>query len=275
MRMNPKLLEFLKEDVGRGDITTEAVIPEDKIASAHIIVNEDGVLAGLEECMELLKYYNLDFKSEFKDGDNIKKGDIILKIRGVAKKILTLERLLLNLLMSMSGIATATNRLVEKCKNYKITIAGTRKTTPGFRYFEKKAIQIGGGWPHRYSLDEAYLIKDNHTALVGLEEAIKKAREKEPSKILEVEVSTLEDAIKACELGVDVLMLDNLSPEETSHIVKKIEKRGLRDQVKIELSGGITEKNIESYTNIKPDIISIGAITTNNKWLDMSMKIKW
>jgi nicotinate-nucleotide pyrophosphorylase (carboxylating) len=270
--MIAKLLEFLQEDVGRGDITTEATIPEGKVIKATITSKKDGILAGLEECCELLRHFGLEYNPSFKDGDKIKEGDEVLEIRGNARKILTLERLLLNLLMRMSGIATLTNSLVEKCGRYGVTIAGTRKTTPGFRYFEKKAIKIGGGHPHRYSLDECFLIKDNHIAIAGLEEAIKKAKEDFTRKV-EVEVSSLEDALKACRAGVDIVMLDNMDPSAVKMTISKLEEEGLRGKVEIELSGGITAENIEAFAEARPDIISIGSLTTDSKWLDMSMRV--
>jgi|Deesub1362A_J573_1020465.scaffolds.fasta_scaffold00016_151 nicotinate-nucleotide pyrophosphorylase (carboxylating) len=273
--MISKLLDFLKEDIGKEDITTQATIPKNQKISAEVIAKEDGVLAGLEESILLLEHFGLKYESSLKDGDAIGKGDVILKINGNARNILTIERVLLNILMRMSGIATYTHMLVKKSSAYGVIIAGTRKTTPGFRYFEKKAIKVGGGWPHRNTLDEAYLIKDNHIAIVGLEEAIKKARSKNKSKTLEVEVKNAEEALTACELGVDIIMLDNMTPDKAEKIIEKIKEKGYRKKVKIEISGGITEKNIDSYIKLKPDIISMGSLTTASKWLDMSLRVIW
>lgn len=270
--MIARLLEFFREDVGSADITTQSVIPEGMEAEAEIIAKESGILAGVRECKALLKYFNLGYTVFFRDGGEIRKGNTIMKIHGNARRILTLERLLLNILMRMSGIATVTNALVKKCKKYGVTIAGTRKTTPGFREFEKKAIVLGGGNPHRATLGDAVLIKNNHIALVGLENAIKRAKKK--NRKVEVEVSSLEDAVKACECGADIIMLDNMLPKEIKKVMQELEKNKLREKVTIELSGGITPQNILQYARLRPKIISLGYLTTKSKWADMSMRIK-
>ncbi len=272
--MLQKLLEFLREDIGEGDITTDAIVPEDLEASAEVAAGEDGVLAGLEEVAQLLEHEGLKHKTSFKDGDEIKKGSVLMEVRGNARKILGVERLILNILTRMSGIATLTKSLAKKAEPYGVTIAGTRKTTPGFRYFEKRAMEIGGGHPHRLGLDDAFLIKDNHIAVAGLEDAIKRVKKSGISKTVEVEVSTTEDALCACRLGADIIMLDNVEPDTIEKTIHEIEKEGLRNRVKIELSGGITPGNLEQFIRLRPDVISIGALTTNAKWLDMSMSIK-
>lgn len=272
--MLQKLLEFLNEDVGDGDITTDATISYDAVATVAVLTNEDGVLAGLEEVVQLLDHEELVYKTDFNDGDEVKKDSVILEISGNARKILSCERVMLNILMRMSGIATLVKNLSRKAKPYGVKIAGTRKTTPGFRHFEKKAIGIGGGWAHRRGLDDAFLIKDNHIAVAGLGGAIRKVRECGISKTVEVEVTATEDALLACRVGVDIVMLDNMTPDAIERTMKEIEKEGLRDSVKIELSGGITSDNLEQFLKSKPDIISMGALTTGAKWLDMSMRIK-
>ncbi len=272
--MLPELLEFLKEDIGDRDITTDAVVPEDLEAAAEVVAGEDGVLAGLEEVVQLLDNEGLGDETRFKDGDRIKEGSVILEVSGNARKILGTERLVLNILTRMSGIATLTRTLSRQVKPYGVKIAGTRKTTPGFRYFEKKAIKIGGGHPHRLGLDDAFLIKDNHIPDAGLEEAINRVKKSGISKEVEVEVSTPEDALKACRLGVDIIMLDNMEPEAIERTIGEMEKEGLRNGTKIELSGGITPENLESFLRLRPDVISMGALTTDAKWLDMNMRIK-
>jgi len=272
--MLQELLEFLKEDIGDRDITTDAIVPEDLEAAAEVVAGEDGVLAGLEEVVQLLDHEGLGHEARFKDGDGIEKGSVIMEVSGNARKILGTERLVLNILTRMSGIATLTRTLPRQAKPYGIKIAGTRKTTPGFRYFEKKAIKIGGGHPHRLGLDDAFLIKDNHIQVAGLEEAINRVKKSGISKEVEVEVSTPEDALKACRLGVDIIMLDNMEPEAIERTIGEMEKEGLRNGTKIELSGGITPENLESFLRLRPDVISMGALTTNAKWLDMSMRIK-
>ncbi|MDI6654886.1 MAG: carboxylating nicotinate-nucleotide diphosphorylase [Candidatus Hydrothermarchaeota archaeon] len=272
--MISRLLEFFKEDVGFADITTESIIPESSTAEAEIVAKESGILAGVGECKLLLKHFNLKCTAFFKDGGEIRRGDAIMKIHGNARNILMLERLLLNILMRMSGIATTANVLVKKCKKYGVVVAGTRKTTPGFREFEKKAIVLGGGVPHRATLSDAILIKDNHIALVDLENAIKKAKARHPRKKIEVEVFSLEDALKACECGADIIMLDNMLPEQIKKVMQELKKKKLRKKVTIELSGGITPENILEYAKLRPDMISVGALTTRSKWLDMSLRIK-
>ncbi|MEE8167861.1 MAG: carboxylating nicotinate-nucleotide diphosphorylase [Candidatus Hydrothermarchaeales archaeon] len=271
--MISKLLEFLEEDLGKGDITTSSVIPTDKVVEAEVVAKESGILAGLEEVELLLEHFQLEWTPQSRDGDDILEGDVILRIKGRAAKILTMERLMLNLLMRMSGIATATRELVKRCEGYGVDVAGTRKTTPGLRILEKKAIVIGGGKPHRMRLDEAVLIKDNHLAVVGIEEAIKRAKKKHPRGKIEVEVSSLEQAVKACKLGVGIIMLDNLEVDESGRIFRELEDSGLRKQVEIELSGGITLENVEEYAKLRPDVISTGYPTTKAKWLDMSLRI--
>jgi nicotinate-nucleotide pyrophosphorylase (carboxylating) len=265
-----KLLKLLEEDVGYGDVTTDSVIPKDAQVRAEIIAKESGVIAGLEECITLLKHFGLEYKSDFEDGDEIEKGTVIIEINGNARAILSLERVLLNILMRMSGIASVTRKMVKKCESYGVMPAGTRKTTPGFRSFEKKAIAVGGGDPHRFRLDDAVLIKNNHIAIAGLEKAIEETKKAGFTKKIEVEVSSIEDAIKASKLGVDIIMLDNMKLEEIERAIPELRQK----KVIIELSGGITPENIEEYAKSKPDIISLGYLTTQSPWLDMNMRIK-
>lgn len=273
-KMLPELLKFLKEDIGDGDITTDAIVPEDLEATAKVVAGEDGVLAGLEEVVQLLDHEGVKHKTSFKDGDEIKKGSVILEVSGNARKILGTERLVLNILMRMSGIATLTKTLSKKARSYGVKIAGTRKTTPGFRYFEKKAIKIGDGYPHRLGLSDAFLIKDNHIAVAGLEEAINRVKKSGISKKVEVEVSTPQDALKACRLGADIIMLDNMEPDAIEKTISEMEKEGLRNGSEIELSGGITVGNLEPFLRLRPDMISMGALTTNAKWIDMNVMLK-
>jgi nicotinate-nucleotide pyrophosphorylase (carboxylating) len=272
--MLQELLEFLKEDIGEGDITTDATVPGMAESKAVVTAGEDGVLAGLSEMVQLLEHEGLSCKTALSDGDRIKKGDIVLEISGNARNMLSCERLVLNVLMRMSGIATITKTLSKFAEPYGVKIAGTRKTTPGFRRFEKKAIEVGGGWPHRRGLDDAFLIKDNHIAVAGLGGAIRKAKECGISKTVEVEVSTTKDALSACRMGVDIVMLDNMTPDDVAKTIKEIENVGLRDKVTIEISGGITVDNLEQFLKSRPNLVSMGALTTSAKWLDMNMRIK-
>ncbi len=269
-----RLLEFLEEDVGRGDITTSSVLKGDEVAAAEVIAKGDGVLSGLEEAVILLEHRGIEHSSSLRDGDEIKTREVILQLKGNASEILVVERLLLNLLTRMSGIATATRKLVDICNPYNVKVAGTRKTTPGFRFFEKKAIAHGGGEPHRMGLDDAILIKDNHIAIVGLEESIKRAKLTDPDSKIEVEVSSGDDAQLACKSGADTIMLDNLSADEVAKVISELDKAGLRDNVVIEISGGVTPENIGAYAKSKPNVISTGYMTTKANWLDMSLRVK-
>jgi nicotinate-nucleotide pyrophosphorylase (carboxylating) len=200
-----------------------------------------------------------------------------LQIEGDAATLLSLERTLLNLLSRMSGIATTTNRLIEKIDQagFKTRVASTRKTAPGLRYFDKKAVITGGGDAHRWGLDDMVLIKDNHITIVGnAEEAIRKIREKVSfSKKIEVEVTNINDALEVAKTGADVIMLDNFSPKQTSETIDLLQKNQLRGKVLIEASGGITEQNILEYASTGVDIVSLGELTHSTKVLDISLDI--
>ena len=267
------LLRFLEEDVPFGDVTSEAVIPENLEAEAVIISKQDGVIAGLEEAKALFEHFGVKVELKAKDGDEVKKGTVVIKLKGNARKILLVERTALNIMGRMSGIATQTRKLVEKIRTVspKVRVAGTRKTL--LKPLDKKAILIGNGEPHRFSLSDAILIKDNHLALVPLEEAIKRAKTFSVYKIVEVEVESLEDALKAAKAGADVIMLDNMTPEQIKEVLEALKREGLRDKVKIEVSGGITEENIGDYAKLDIDVISLGALTHSVKNFDVSLEI--
>ena len=267
------LLRFLEEDVPFGDVTSEAVIPENLEAEAVIISKQDGVIAGLEEAKALFEHFGVKVELKAKDGDEVKKGTVVTKLKGNARKILLVERTALNIMGRMSGIATQTRKLVEKIRivSPKVRVAGTRKTL--LKPLDKKAILIGNGEPHRFSLSDAILIKDNHLALVPLEEAIKRAKTFSVYKIVEVEVESLEDALKAAKAGADVIMLDNMTPEQIKEVLEALKHEGFRDKVKIEVSGGITEENIQDYAKLDIDVISLGALTHSVKNFDVSLEI--
>jgi len=267
------LLRFLEEDVPFGDVTSEAVIPENLEAEAVIISKQDGVIAGLEEAKALFEHFGVKVELKAKDGDEVKKGTVVIKLKGNARKILLVERTALNIMGRMSGIATQTRKLVEKIRTVspKVRVAGTRKTL--LKPLDKKAILIGNGEPHRFSLSDAILIKDNHLALVPLEEAIKRAKTFSVYKIVEVEVESLEDALKAAKAGADVIMLDNMTPEQIKEVLEALKHEGFRDKVKIEVSGGITEENIQDYAKLDIDVISLGALTHSVKNFDVSLEI--
>ncbi len=265
---------FISEDIESADITSEALL-SDEIAKGSIIAREDCVVAGLSEAMEIFTYFGLDVSSNVSDGDTISMGDIILEVTGKAKDILAGERLALNFMGRMSGIATETRKLVDACKkiNPIAQIAATRKTTPGFRFFEKKAVILGGGYPHRMRLDDAFLIKDNHLKMVPtIEEAISRAKTSKygaQGKVVEIEVESFEDAKKAAEAGAHVIMLDNMTPEQAKMAYYKI--KNINNEILVEISGGITPENIHEYAPFA-DRISLGYLTHSISACDFSLE---
>ncbi|MBP1912573.1 nicotinate-nucleotide pyrophosphorylase (carboxylating) [Thermococcus stetteri] len=267
------LLRFIEEDATFGDVTSEAVIPEELGARAVIIAKQDGVIAGIEEANALFEHFGVKVKVKKRDGERVKKGDIVLELEGNARAILLVERTALNIMGRMSGIATEVRRLSETVKkvNPKVRVAGTRKTL--LKPIDKRALLIGGGETHRFSLSDAILIKDNHLALVPLEEAIKRAKEFSVYKVVEVEVESLEDALRAARAGADVIMLDNMKPDEIAEVVEALKREGLRKRVRIEVSGGVTPENITEYAKLDVDVISLGYLTHSVKNFDVSLEI--
>src|SRR5512136_2871573 len=272
--MRSRLQEFLKEDIGSGDVTSELVVPLDETARGRIICKEPCVLAGVAEASEVFKELGAGTVRSRKDGTKAKKGDVVLEVKGSARAILTGERLALNFVMRMSGIATLTADLTAACRkvNPKVRIAATRKTTPGFREFEKKAVLIGGGDPHRYALDDSILIKDNHIRLAGgVEEALKRARRGSFTKKIEIEVENPKDARTALVNGADIIMLDNFKPKALQKLSKELKSK--RPDVMIEASGGIRPENVRKFAP-GADIISLGWLTHSVKSIDFSMDVK-
>jgi len=268
---------MINEDLGFNDITTDALIPPSKIAKAKIISKDSGIVAGIEIAKSIFKEYNLEITTFKEDGDEICLGDIILEINGRARDILSLERTVLNLIMRMSGIATITSKMVLKVKNrgLDVKIAGTRKTSPALHKFDKMAIAIGGGDTHRFRLDDMVLIKDNHIAVVGsVSKAIELAKKKcSFTKKIEIEVETTEDAIAASISGADIIMLDNMSPNEIKKTIAILNKENLRGNVLIDVSGGINHENILEYAESGIDIVSLGFITHSFNSLDLSLVV--
>jgi nicotinate-nucleotide pyrophosphorylase (carboxylating) len=265
---------FLREDLKDiGDITTNSLFDNDDFGKANIISKEKCIIAGLEEVKEVFNKTGAKTQFLVRDGDFIKENTTIVEIKGPIKAILKGERLALNFLGRMSGIATETKKLVNKCKeiNKNVTIAATRKTTPGFRKYEKKAVVIGGGEAHRYGLFDAVMIKDNHIKSIGsIEKSIKKVKQKIHDKIIEVEVENEKDALIAARLNVDVVMLDNLNPKTGKIITNKI--RELNKNIIIEISGGVNPENILDFASFA-DRISLGYITHSIKAIDFSLEI--
>jgi nicotinate-nucleotide pyrophosphorylase (carboxylating) len=272
------LIEILNQDSGFVDITTQALVEPGLNVKAKVISKEDGLVAGMGLVSALLDYYKISIIKNKIDGSIIKENEILLEMEGDARSILTMERTILNFLMRMSGIATLTSEMVKEARgvNPNIIIAGTRKTTPGLQFWEKEAIRIGGGDTHRYRLDDAVLIKDNHLVLVGdVVAAIKMARDYASfTKKIEIEVENLEDALKAANAGADIIMLDNMDTNEIIKVLNKLDKEKIRDEVLIEVSGGINPHNISEYAETGVDIISSGYITHSAGVLDMSLEIE-
>jgi nicotinate-nucleotide pyrophosphorylase (carboxylating) len=275
--LEEKLKQFLAEDVGLGDVTSAAVVPSGSTAEAAVTAKEAGTVAGLEEAVVLAEILGLNAKAEVADGNAVKKGQVLLKLSGDAQTILSVERTLLNLISRMSGIATTTKRLTEKLRkaHAKARIAATRKTAPGLLYFDKKAVLIGGGDPHRLNLSDMILVKDNHIALAGsIEIVVKKAKQNASfSKKIEVEVAKVTDVLKAAEAGADIIMLDNFSPKQIKEAVELLKKAGFLGKILLEASGGITAGNLLDYAATQVDIISLGELTHSVRALDFSLEI--
>ena len=279
LNVRESLLSFLREDVGKGDLTSNSIISSDTFARAEIIckANKTTIVCGLEEASMIFEMCKCKTKTLVRDGSLIKKGSIVMEIIGKALSIMKAERTALNLIMRMSGIATETRKFVSSIDDHSISvrIASTRKTAPGLRFFDKKAVAIGGGENHRMRLDDMVLIKDNHISLVGsVEKAIKQARNNIGSSIkLECEATTLEEAISAVNMGADIVMLDNFSPTQITRTMDELSKRGIRDKAKLEVSGGIKLRNVKTYAKAKPDIISVGYLTHSPKAVDFSLEV--
>jgi nicotinate-nucleotide pyrophosphorylase (carboxylating) len=269
-----ELLQFIREDAPSGDVTSDAVIPEVR-CSAVIRAEQKGILAGMAEATLLFTHFGVTVSSRMNDGAPVKQGDIILSVSGEAKKILLVERTALNILGRMSGIATQTSRMaaIVRVKNPSCRVAGTRKTCPGFRRFDKRAVQIGGGDPHRTTLSDGILIKDNHLALVPLEEALRAARAYSAYRKIEIEVESATDALKAATGGADIIMLDNMTPSQVRETLEVLSKNGLRDRVTIEISGGIDETTLGEYAACGVDVISMGALTHTVRNFSVSLEI--
>lgn len=265
----------LAEDVGDGDHTSLSTIPKNTQGKAKLIIKEDGILAGIELALQIFDEVDSDLKVEvlINDGSRVKVGDIALTVSGSTHSILIAERLVLNCMQRMSGIATKTNRIVSKLSKTKTRLLDTRKTTPGLRYLEKWAVRIGGGVNHRIGLYDMILIKDNHVDYAGgISNAINSARkyleEQHKSLQIEIEVRNIEELNQVIEAGgADRIMLDNFSFENLTKAVKLVDGRFIT-----EASGGITEENVEEYAACGVDFISMGALTHSVKSLDMSLK---
>jgi nicotinate-nucleotide pyrophosphorylase (carboxylating) len=272
-----KLLQMLAEDIGQGDVTAAAVIPANVTAEAEVMAKEPGIVAGIEEAKILVESLGLKAKIEVVDGEEVKSKQVLMRVTGDARTILSAERTLLNLVSRMSGIATVTRKLVEKLRkiNSSAKIAATRKTGLGLLYFDKKAVLIGGGDPHRLHLDDMILVKDNHIAIAGdVKKAVEAAKKNSSfTKKIEVEVTTAADAVRAAKAGADIIMLDNFSPAQVREAVESLKKAGLFGKALLEASGGINAENLLDYASTKVDILSMGELTHSIKALDISLEI--
>ena len=274
----PMVRLALTEDFGSGDITTEAIVPADATATGTIVARAEGILAGL--AVGRLAFAAADpsvvHKALLKDGAALRPGEAICKVSGPARGILAAERVALNFMQRLSGVATATRRFVEAVKGTGVTILDTRKTTPGLRVLEKYAVSVGGGGNHRFGLFDMYLIKDNHLKIApGIGEAVAMVRGSESGLPVEVEVTTLEELAEACAAGVDRVMLDNMSLDEVRRaceIVKNIPEG--RGRPKVEVSGGVTLKGVRDLALCGVDYISVGAITHSATAVDMSLELE-
>ena len=267
-----ELLRFISEDVQSGDVTS-VLLPKNKIR-AKIISREDGILAGVRFARDIFRLNGCNVKIIKKDGVKLKPNQIILQVSGNARTILSCERTALNLLSRMSGIATQANLLVSKIRkiNRKTKLYSTRKTAPGLRFFDKEAVMIGGGHKHRMSLNDMVMIKDNHLLVSNsMEDIIKKARKQH--KHVEVEVESQRDAILAANSGATIVMLDKFSPEQIKKTITALQKKKLRNKVKLEASGRINSKNITAFAKTGVDMISVGSITNSVKGLDLSLEV--
>ena len=268
-----KIIEYmLAEDEGFGDITSNSVVDESLEVNAYIISKDEGILAGMNIAKDIFTNYGVHVDFWLKDGCEIHKKDLLMSVKGNARTILLLERTVLNLIMRMSGVATASSEFV-KLVGGKVKIAGTRKTSPAISKFDKYALQIGGADTHRFSLDDMVLIKDNHIATcVSPLDALKKAQSNVSfSKKIEIEVETLNDAVECVRQKADIVMLDNMSPELALNTLNALEEKDLRKDVLIEISGGITEENILDYAPLDVDIISLGSLTHATPSLNFSL----
>jgi len=265
------ILSALQEDITSEDVTTNAVMREDKLGRADLICKEDGILCGLsifQRVFELLDD-NVVFETKYQDGDKVKKGDLIGVVKGDIKVLLSGERTALNYLQRMSGIATFTNQFVEELKGYKTKLLDTRKTTPNMRIFEKYAVKVGGGCNHRYNLSDGILLKDNHIGAAGsVTKAVEMAKEYAPFvRKIEVEVETLDMVDEAIAAGADIIMLDNMDNETMIEAVRRI-----GNKAQTECSGNVTKERLREIAEIGVDFVSAGALTHSAPILDISLK---
>ena len=267
----------LAEDLIKGDVTTEALIAGDRRGTGFIVAKKEGILAGINVVKQIFHRVDPELKVEvlLEDGAGVKPGSKVANVSGRITGILAAERVALNFLQRLSGIASETNRYVEAVKDLPVRIMDTRKTTPGLRVLEKYAVKVGGGENHRMSLGDGILIKDNHLAALrsqglNVKQIVAKARQNSPQRLpVEVEVGTVSEGLEAVEAGADIIMLDNMNLEDMRKAVKSIHGRAL-----VEASGGITLDNVRAVAETGVDFISIGALTHSVRALDISLELE-
>jgi nicotinate-nucleotide pyrophosphorylase (carboxylating) len=276
-----RISSYLEEDFGSGDITSEVLVPRDFNAEAEVWCKETTgsvVICGLEEACMALEICGCSTKKLVEDGSIVTNNQQVLEVKGDARAILKAERTALNMLMRMSGVATESRKYCVLLKKLGVDtqITATRKTSPGMRIFDKKAVMIGGGYPHRMGLHDMILIKDNHIEIVGdASDCVNKARRQVGIKReIECEVRSEDELISVVLAGADIVMLDNFSVENARHAMFKLRELGLSNHVKVEISGGINESNFQDFAQLNPDFLSVGSMTHSTKAVDFSMIVK-
>ena len=270
--MDPELAAYLAEDLGAGDITTRALDDGQRVR-ARIVAKQACVVCGLAEASQVFAHLGAKSEHHARDGDRVAAGARVMEVAGPARAVLAGERLALNLLMRMSGIATLTRALQEKVAavNPRCRVAATRKTTPGFRRLEKRAVEVGGGDPHRFGLSDAFLVKDNHLLLVpDPADAVRRCRALDPSKLLQVEADREEQAFAAAEAGADAVLLDNFTPQAARQAYGALKARF--PHLMVEVSGGIHAGNVAEYA-LAADRISLGALTHSAPAVDFGLDV--
>ena len=265
------LLNALQEDIGTGDITTNSCVPEMGFSHGQLIAKEDGIVCGIDVLTRVFQLVDPTTKvlTTHRDGDRVSKGDIIAKVEGRSRSVLSGERVALNLIQHMSGIATQTSEAVARVAGTNAKIVDTRKTLPGMRNLEKYAVKVGGGYNHRFSLADGVLIKDNHiVAAGGITKTIELVRKNVPHTLkVEIETETMQQVQEAVDAGADIIMLDNMTTEQMTEAVKLINGRALT-----EASGNMDKRDLAEVAATGVDFISIGALTHTAKALDISLK---
>ena len=272
-QVNDILKKSFREDIGSGDLTTTYCVPPGKVGSGRLIAKEEGVLAGIEIAAEAFCYLDRAVKviKLFADGEKVSRGDVVMKVEGPLQPILSSERIALNLLQRLSGIATQTALWAEEIKEYPAKLTDTRKTTPGLRVLEKYAVQVGGGQNHRLALDGGIMIKDNHiVAAGGIDKAVRAVRDKAPFTLkIEVEVTNLDELKEALAAGAEIIMLDNMHTGTMSQAVEINAGRAL-----LEASGNVTLSRLKEIAATGVDYISCGALTHSARALDLSFQLE-